>query len=120
MIKQLSGFPANTVAFECSGHVTRSDYDTVLKPAVEAALKDQKKLHLFYKIGADFSGIEPGAAWEDFAVGMTHYFNWERIAVVTDVDWIAHSISAFGFLMPAKVKVFKLAEEAAARDWIAA
>jgi hypothetical protein len=46
--------------------------------------------------------------------------NWERIAVVTDIEWIAHSMSAIGFLMPAKVKVFKIAEDAAARDWITA
>ncbi len=120
MIEVLRDFPANVIAFQCSGHVTRRDYDVVLVPAVETALKAHNKIRLFYKVAPDFVGIEPGAAWEDFSVGMTHLLAWERVAVVTDVAWIGHTIRAFGFLMPGAVKVFPLSEENAARAWIAA
>ncbi|MCA8888353.1 MAG: STAS/SEC14 domain-containing protein [Parvularculaceae bacterium] len=118
MIKAIDGFSGNCLGFEASGAVTASDYRKVLEPAVNAALKDNKKLRLFYRIADDFSGIGPGAMWEDFSVGMSHYFAWERIAIVTDNDWIANSIGAFGFLMPAKVKAFALADDAAARAWL--
>ncbi|MBI1360425.1 MAG: STAS/SEC14 domain-containing protein [Alphaproteobacteria bacterium] len=118
MIERLNDFPDNVTAFQCEGHVTRKDYDTVLVPAVEAALKTHDKIRLFYKIGRDFTGIDAAAAWEDFGVGMAHLMHWERIAVVTDVAWIAHTVHAFGFLMPGKVRVFALADEPGARDWI--
>ena len=120
MITVLNGFPGDTIAFQCSGHVTRKDYDDVLKPAVEAAFKDHKKIRLFYKVAKDFDGVDAGAAWEDFSVGVSHLFGWERVAVVTDVEWIAHSIKAFGFLMPGVVKTFPLAQENGAREWLAA
>lgn len=120
MIEALSGFPDNVVALACRGHVTRKDYKDVLIPTVEAALHQHGKLRLYYQIGEDFSGIDFGAAWEDFVVGMEHLTRWERIAVVTDVAWIGHSISAFGFLMPAEVKVFPVAEAEAAKAWIKA
>ena len=118
MIEHLSDFPGNVIAFACKGNVTRRDYETVLVPVVESALKQHDKVRLYYQIDPDFSGIEPGAMWEDFKVGMGHLLRWERIAVVTNVDWIRHTIRAFGFLMPGAVKIFSLDEAVKARQWI--
>ena len=118
MIEVLKGFPKKVLAFACKGRVTRRDYETVLIPAVQEALQQGGKVRLYYQIGADFSGIEAGAVWEDFKVGMEHILRWERIAVVTDVDWIRHTIHAFSFVIPGAVRIFPSAEEAKAREWI--
>ena len=120
MIELLQDFPDNVVAFAAKGRVSRADYDTVLVPAVEAALKRFEKVRLYYELGSEFQGIDAGAAWEDFVVGVSHWLRWERIAVITDVDWIRYSINAFRFLMPGQVRVFPTAEAAEARKWIAA
>ena len=120
MIEQLQEFPANVVAFACKGRVTQLDYQTVLMPAVEGALLQHDRLRLYYQIDADFSGIDAGAMWEDFKVGIEHLTRWERIAVVTDVDWIRHTIRAFRFLIPGTVKIFPLDQAAKAREWIIA
>jgi hypothetical protein len=118
MIEALTGFPTKVLAFACKGHVTKRDYETVLIPAVEGALKQAGKIRLYYQIDPDFSGIEPGAMWDDFKVGMEHVLRWERIAVVTDVEWIRYTIRAFSFVIPGVAKIFSLADAARARDWI--
>jgi SpoIIAA-like len=120
MIEQLQGFPGDVVGFLCKGFVTRRDYEDVLVPAVEQALKTHDKLRLYYEIDPEFTGIEPSAMWEDFKVGMEHLLRWERIAVVTDIDWIAHTMRAFGFMMPGAVRVFPLKGAAEARKWLVA
>jgi hypothetical protein len=120
MIEHLTGFPDNILAFVCKGRVSKADYDTVLVPAVTRALKTHDKLRLYYETAADFSGIDAGAMWEDFKVGMEHLTRWERIAVVTDVDWIRHTMQFFSFMMPGEAKVFPRAETAQARAWITA
>ncbi|MGB8278259.1 MAG: STAS/SEC14 domain-containing protein [Methylovirgula sp.] len=120
MIEQLTGFPDGTLAFVCHGKVTKADYERVIVPAAEKAGKEHGKIRLYYEIGHEFSGIEPGAMWEDFKVGMGHLSQWERIAVVTDVDWIKLAVEAFRFLMPGKLRVFPTAEAEAARAWIVA
>ena len=119
MIEILPGFPENVLAFSCTGQVTREDYRDVVIPAVEEALKDDGKLRVFYRIGDDFAGIDPMAMWQDFKVGMEQLTRWERIAVVTDVDWIANTMNLFGFIMPCEVRSFPIAEEDAARTWVA-
>ena len=118
MIEKLPTFPDNVVAFACHGEVTQRDYQTVLAPAVESVLKAHEKVRLYYQVDSDFSGIDAGAVWEDFKVGMAHPLRWERIAVVTDVDWIRTTVRAFGFLMPGAVKVFPLSDATTARDWV--
>ncbi|MBI1204074.1 MAG: STAS/SEC14 domain-containing protein [Rhodopseudomonas sp.] len=123
MIERLTGFPDhvlpdNVLAFVCKGRVTKADYEGVLIPAVTKALETYDKLDLYYEIAADFEGFDPGAMWADAKVGLAHLSRWRKIAVVTDVDWIGHAVAMFGFMMPAEVKVFPLAEAAKARAWI--
>jgi SpoIIAA-like len=120
MIEQLTDFPDNVLAFVCKGQVTKGDYDTVLVPAVMNALKTHDKLRLYYETAAGFSGIDPGAMWADFKVGMEHLTRWERIALVTDVDWIKYTMQFFSFMMPGATKVFPLSQAAEAREWIVA
>ena len=120
MIRILNGFPKNVVAVTCEGRVTRGDYDTVLAPAVAAALQEHEKVRLYYEVTPQFSGMEAGAVWEDFRIGMEHLLRWERIAVVTDIAWIRHTVNAFRFLLPAQTRVFAGSEADTARTWIVA
>lgn len=119
MIETLTDFPADAAAFRCSGFVSKADYDEVLVPAVEQALKTNERLRVYYEIAPDFSGISLGAMWEDFRVGVRHLRRWKRVAVVTDVPWIKLMIHMFSFLLPGPTKVFRVAEAAEARAWIA-
>jgi hypothetical protein len=118
MIEALSGFPPTVLAFACKGHVTKQDYESVLVPAVERSLAQHKKVRLYYQIDPGFSGIEPGAMWDDFKVGMEHLFRWDRLAVVTDVEWIRYTFKTFSFVIPCVARVFRLEEAAEARAWI--
>ncbi len=120
MIERLADFPANVVAFRCSGQVTKTDYDNVVVPAVFATLRTRDKIRIYYEVGESFSGFDPGAMWEDFKVGIENLTRWEKIAVVTDMDWIRKAVGFFGFLMPATTKLFSLSEVAQARSWIVA
>jgi hypothetical protein len=118
MIEQLSGFPDNVLAFAGRGRLTRADYTEVLTPAVEQALATHPRVRLYYELGSDFTGIAPGAMWEDFKVGVEHLTRWERVAVLTDVEWIRSAIRLFSFIMPVEVKSFPISGTAQARDWI--
>ena len=34
------------------------------------------------------TGLDPRALWEDAKLGFAHMFDWDRFAVVTDLEWI--------------------------------
>ena len=119
MIESLQSFPDDVVALSAKGHVTKNDYEQVVIPNVDAALKRHHKIRLYYQLGSQFTGIDPGAAWEDLIVGVEHLTRWERVAIVTDVDWIRLAINAFRFLVPGEIRIFPASEADEARHWIA-
>ena len=119
MIEALKGFPDGVAAFAAKGRVTRQDYETVLIPALEQAFRAPGKLRCYYELGPDFAGMDAGAMWEDFKVGVEHLSRWERVALVTDVDWIRHGMNLFRFLVPGGMRVFPTSQTAEARRWVA-
>ncbi|MEZ5140971.1 MAG: STAS/SEC14 domain-containing protein [Acidimicrobiales bacterium] len=118
MIELIPGLPDNVVGFVAKGEVRAEDYEQVLAPAVDDALGRHDKLRLLYVLGADFTGYSGGATWEDGKLGMRHLTSWEKIAVVSDKDWVRHTVNVLGYLIPGQVKVFAVADEADASEWV--
>ena len=119
MISTLEGLPDNVIGFEATGKVTDDDYEDVLVPAIRNIRDAHLKIRLIYVLGEDFEGWSPGAMWEDAKVGLGDPRSWEKIAIVSDKDWLRHSVKALGWMMPGEVRVFALDELTAARDWAA-
>jgi hypothetical protein len=114
----MTDLPDRVLGVKASGEVTANDYKTVLVPAIEQKLTQHRKVRLLYVIGDEFEGYTGGAAWEDAKVGMKHLTSFERVAVVTGVDWIEKMIKAFGFALPGEVRVFDDDDLEDARQWI--
>jgi hypothetical protein len=120
MIHLLPNLPSNTVGVTASGQVGAIDYETVLIPAVEAALKQHGKVRFLYQFSDDFTGFTAGAMWDDMKIGLAHLKAWEKLAVVTDFAWVANATSMFRFVMPCPVRVFSTRDRAEAEAWITA
>ncbi len=118
MVEPVEGLPDNVLGFRGIGRVTSEDYETVLIPAIEAKLAESKKVRFLYYLGEEFEGFDAGAMWDDAKVGLRHITEWERMAVVTDVEWIRGSVKVFGFIMPGHVRVFKNEELGKAIEWV--
>ncbi len=110
----------NILAFTAHDRVTGDDYESVLIPAVEAKLKEHRKIRLLYHLDDDFSGFEAQALWDDAKVGLQHLTAWEKIAVVSENKWMRGATKVFGFLMPCPVKVFDGDRLSEATAWLEA
>jgi hypothetical protein len=118
MLKCIIDLPDNVLGIEASGKVTAEDYQTVLVPALEAKLRKIKKVRLLYVAGDTFEGYTGEAAWQDAKVDLMHWTQFDRIAVVTDVDWIRNSTMFFGFSMPSEVHTFAFDDLHKALEWV--
>ncbi len=119
MIELIPNCPDDVLGVVASGHVTARDYETVVVPAVEAALKAHGSVRMLYQLGTAFTGFSTGAMWDDMKLGLSHRQAWERIAVVTDHEWVAAAIGLFRFMVPCPLKVFPNADFAEAVHWVA-
>jgi hypothetical protein len=120
MIEMMTNQPNNILAFTAHGQVTGEDYESVLIPAVEAKLEEIDKIRLLYHLDSDFSGFEAEALWDDAKVGLQHLTAWEKIAVVSDNQWMVGATKVFGFIMPCPVKVFAGNQLENAIEWLKA
>ena len=110
----IDGLPDNVVGIVVTRKVTKKDYDEVLIPALKRSLKRHAKIRLYYELGCRF----PGASWEDLPV--EHPAPWERVALVTDVGWIRHTVNALRFVIPGEIRVFSGVQAGEGRAWISA
>lgn len=118
MVEQIPDLPDNVLGFTAKGTVTADDYESVIIPAVEALFAAQGRVRFLYHLGEDFSGFEAAAAWDDAKLGLKHLGGWERMAVVSDVEWIRAAVKIFGLAIPGLVRVFHNRELPEATRWI--
>lgn len=118
MIEVISGLPDHVIGIEAKGKVTSSDYESVIIPLVENKLKSHKKINFLYCLGNEFSGMEAEAMWEDAKVGFRNLSAWNKIAVVSNVDWIRWAVKMFAIVIPGHVKVFENDQLSEARVWV--
>jgi len=117
MIRELSDLPDGLIGFEVGGTLHAEDYRDVLLPAVErAAAAGDVRIVL---VIATFSGLSAGALWQDLKMGVEHFRSWQRIALVTDIEWIVHMTSMFGWMTPGELQHFTLDDRDAAIRWAA-
>jgi len=120
VVEKLDGMPEGTLGFRISGRLTREEYFQLLDP-VRDQLERRDKVSFLIVTDADFEGLDLGALWEDVkaagSVGLKHRSSWDRLAVVTDKDWMRHAISAFGWLSPGELRVFEPDELERAKAW---
>lgn len=120
MIEMIQGLPEGVIGARAVGSVTAEDYESILMPAVEGALSAHDKVRMLYVLGAEFEGYDSEAALDDTRMGLRHWADFERIAVVTDHSVLRTAIKGFGFLMPGEVRVFSVDELESARAWVSA
>jgi hypothetical protein len=118
VFEPIQGLPADIIGLRAVGQVTGDDYAKVLVPAVDRATSEGRKVRLLLELGPSFEGFDPGAMLADAGVGIRDFGAFERLAVVTDSDWIRRGINLFGPFIPGDVRVFGTNDDAAARAWI--
>lgn len=122
MIERIETMPAGTLGLRASGELTVDDYRQVLEPALrEAAAAGSIRLVF---VLTEFDGLASGAWIEDLKTGLRAWVRdhgaWQRMALVTDVEWVAKAMRAFAWLAPGEVRTFGLGELEEAKTWVGA
>jgi SpoIIAA-like len=118
MIELLTDMPAGVIGFEASGTLRAEDYRDVILPALEKASTEGDVR--FLVVIPDFGGMTGGALWQDLKMGIEHLRAWKRVALVTDIEWMAHFTALFGWMTPGEVRHFTTAEREQAIAWVSA
>lgn len=117
MVERIPDLPENVLGFTSRGTVTAKDYESVIVPAVEAQFSRHGRFDSSNCLGDAFSGFA-AAMWDEMKLGLKHPAGWERMAVVSDVEWVGAGVKIFALGVPGRVRVFHNRELAAATRWV--
>ncbi len=119
MLRPMDDMPAGTIGFEAVGEVEDDDWEHAVEPVLREELADGRKVRLLYLLGAKARDVEGDAMRADTGFRARHASSFERVAVVSDEDWIRPALRALSFLLPGKARGFRVTELAAAKAWLA-
>jgi hypothetical protein len=121
MVQEISDMPPGTLGFRVSDLLAREDYVDVLVPPLRKAVDAGERLRVLYAIGPELH-MEPSAVLQDVKLevdlGLRHRDAWERIAVVTDVDWLRRAFELFSWMVPGEIRLFGESDLEQAKAWL--
>jgi len=119
MLRTITDMPAGTVGFEAVGEVEDDDWEETVEPVLRHEIAAGRNVRLLYLIGARAREVEGDAMSADTGFRVRHATSYERVAVVSDEDWIRPALRALSFLLPGKAQGFRVRDLAKAKAWLA-
>lgn len=99
-----------------TGQLHESDYQQ-LTPHIAQILEHHASLRMLIQL-SEFKGWSASAAWEDAKLGLQHFSDFERLAVVGDKRWEAWMTTLARPFTLADVKFFEPADMEKALTWV--
>ena len=118
MIERLLDVPPGIDALRAVGKVSKEDYETVVLPLIDEAVREGRPIRALCQVDRDFAGMTPAAAWENLTIGLRTLRTIAGCAVVSDLDWIRGSSRLAAFFMPCPVRVFGEQDRDRAVAWL--
>jgi len=120
MLRQMTDMPGGTIGFEAVGEVEDDDWEKTVEPLLRQEIAAGRKVRLLYLLGPSTREVEGDAMKADTGFRARHASSFDRVAVVSDEDWMRPALRALSFLLPGKAKAFPVRELAEAKAWLAA
>lgn len=121
MIEVLQDMPAGVAGIRVSGKVT-GDEMIKFKPELQKLLGSEE-VRIVEVIARDYEGFGRGGLVEDLKQGfgtlINHHSAFKRIAIVTDREWVSHTVHVVGWMVPGELEVFGLDDLERAKEWAA-
>jgi hypothetical protein len=121
MIEVLPDMPEGVTGIRVSGRLLGDDLRD-FKPAMEEML-NSSDIRIVEVIASDYEGFGRGGLVEDLKLGFgalfQHHSAFKRIAVVSDKEWVAHTLHALAWMVPGELALFGLDELERAKAWAA-
>ena len=118
MLKQMRDMPMGTVGFEAHGEVEDDDFEHAVEPVLRAEIAAGRKIRLLYLLGPGMKEYEGDTLGKEMKFAARHPTAYERVAVVSDEDWLRPALRVLSVLVPGQLRAFPVAQLAEARDWL--
>jgi hypothetical protein len=118
MVRRLRDMPTGTIGFEAIGDVEDDDWERSVEPELRRTIADGRGLRLLYVLGPRADDIDGDAVKAEGGFHARHLTAYERLAVVTDEEWVRPALRGLSFLLPGQARAFPVSDLEAAKRWL--
>jgi len=111
-------YDGKIIVIHVSGKLLKEDYERLI-PKFEQLIRKHGKIRILFDM-TDFQGWDAGAVWEDVKLGIEHFSDIERIAMVGEEHWEQDMATFCKPFTRAKVRYFEHTDVTKAHRWLAA
>jgi hypothetical protein len=120
MFERIGDMPAGTIGFEVVGEVEDDDWEASVEPVLRSEIAEGRELRVLYLIGPRSREIESDAIGAGAEFRARHLSSFERVAIVSDEDWVRPTMRVVSVLLPGQVRGFRVADLPEAKSWLSA
>ncbi len=117
MIQVIENVPANIAAFRAIDKVEAHHYKEVVIPVIDALVERQGKINFLLVLENHLSDFTIGALLQDLGVGLNHFTQWHKMAIVSNSKAIRTFTDIFSYVAPGEAKGFRHGELSQAIEW---
>ena len=118
MIEIMSETEDNILVVKATKTLTSQDYEDVFIPQLKLQIDKFGKIRVLIYLDDNFIGWELGAAWDDAVFGVQHRYDFEKVAVVSDKNWVEWATKIAAYFMDGQVATYSLVEFKEAVIWL--
>jgi hypothetical protein len=119
MLERITGMPTGTFGFEAVGKVDDDDVEVTVAPVLRNHIAGGGKVRVLYLLGPRMRKYEADAFGEEVGFVARHPSAYEKVAVVTDEEWLRPALRLLSVLVPGQLRGFPVTALEAAKSWVA-
>ncbi len=90
-----------------SATVSHADYENVLQPVLDELLQQHDNVNICIIFDEKFAGFELHALLDEAQIGIKHWRQWHKIALISEPKWVHPIATALEAVSPVAIEYFK-------------
>ena len=117
-IELLPSIASKTIALKMEGYLSAQDIDRVVAELEPQLQNSDEKVRILIEVDS-WTGMSPMAFFKDLWFSLRHWHQFEREAIVSDLEWLGQLSRWFSRLLPGiEVRYFPRSQREAALSWV--
>jgi hypothetical protein len=117
-----TGHAPRALGFEAIGTFDDDDVDVedIVEPLLRREIAAGRGIRMLYLLGPELLEYDGDALADELKFAARHATSYERVAVVSDQDWLGPALRVLSVLVPGQLRAFPLAQLPQAKGWVGA
>ncbi|MGK9125909.1 STAS/SEC14 domain-containing protein [Olivibacter sp. SA151] len=120
MLALMDNFPPHVVAYRAQGKVNGEEYKEIVVQRIAEVAKAYPQINFIVLLETGFEDYNLQALLEYIKVSFEHFSKWNRMAIVSDQQWVRKIYDILSPLVHGEIRTYRLEDQQRASEWVSA